>query len=184
MFEALETISTEASEPAPTFIRAGARVVEPPPPLVSKRFCCLLAEDNKTNQLVFRKMVSGFDIDLHFANNGVEAVEAFREHCPDLIFMDISMPQMDGKQATRAIREIEGDGPHVPIVAVTAHAMAGDREAILEAGLDDYLTKPLRKAELAQTLQFFMNETESQNPAFQASGGRTKTGLSGSDSLG
>ena len=86
---------------------------------------------------------------LRFANNGLEAVEAFRTQRPDLIFMDISMPQMDGKDATRAIRALEGDGPHVPVIAVTAHAMAGDRETILAAGLDDYLTKPLRKPDLA-----------------------------------
>ncbi len=112
------------------------------------RLRVLVAEDNKTNQLVFRKMVASLDLDLVFANNGFEAVEAFQEQRPDIIFMDISMPGMDGKQATREIRTLEGRGPHVPIVAVTAHAMAGDRESILEAGLDDYLTKPLRKADL------------------------------------
>jgi CheY-like chemotaxis protein len=66
------------------------------------------------------------------------------------------MPQMDGKEATQAIRALEGDGPHVPVVAVTAHAMTGDREGIIEAGLDDYLTKPLRKAELAAKLERYL----------------------------
>lgn len=112
----------------------------------------LVAEDNRTNQLVFRKMAAGFDVDLRFANNGLEAVEAFRDRRPDLVFMDISMPRMDGKQATREIRRMEGDGPQVPIIAVTAHAMDGDREAIMEAGLTDYLTKPLRKAALAEKI--------------------------------
>lgn len=116
------------------------------------RLDVLVAEDNKTNQLVFRKMASGFDVNLRFANNGLEAVAAYRERVPDLVFMDISMPRMDGKQATREIRRIEGDGPPVPIIAVTAHAMAGDREAILEAGLTDYLTKPLRKAALGEKI--------------------------------
>ena len=113
----------------------------------------LVAEDNKTNQLVFRKMAASFNVALRFANNGLEAVEAFEQARPDLIFMDISMPRMDGKQATREIRRIEADGPHVPIIAVTAHAMSGDRESILEAGLDDYLTKPLRKAELGEKIE-------------------------------
>ncbi|MGR3272795.1 response regulator [Thalassococcus profundi] len=108
----------------------------------------LLAEDNKTNQMVFRKMVKALDLDLRIANDGFEAVAAFQEARPHLVFMDISMPGMDGKQATREIRGLEGAGPHVPIVAVTAHAMDGDRAAILAAGLDDYLTKPLRKADL------------------------------------
>ncbi|GAA4221405.1 hypothetical protein GGQ68_000178 [Sagittula marina] len=115
----------------------------------------LVAEDNKTNQLVLSKMAKNLPLELRFANNGVEAVEAFRERRPDLILMDISMPRMDGKQATREIRRLEADGPHVPIIAVTAHAMAGDRESIMEAGLSDYLTKPLRKAELTAKIQQF-----------------------------
>ena len=109
----------------------------------------LAAEDNKTNQLVFRKMVKSLDIDLQFASNGLEAVELFQSYDPDLIFMDISMPKMDGKEATGEIRALERDsGTHVPIVALTAHAMDSDRDAILAAGLDQYLTKPLRKAEI------------------------------------
>ena len=112
-----------------------------------RRMRVLAAEDNRTNQLVFSKMVKNLEIELRFANNGREAVEAYREFGPDMIFMDISMPEMDGKEATRAIREIEKEtGAHVPIVALTAHAMDGDGEEIMAAGLDHYLTKPLRKA--------------------------------------
>ena len=114
----------------------------------------LAAEDNKTNQLVFRKMVKDLNIDIRFANNGIEAVEAYSEFSPDLIFMDISMPKMDGKQATSEIREIEkSTGRHVPIVALTAHAMDGDSEGILAAGLDFYLTKPLRKAVIHERIE-------------------------------
>jgi len=106
----------------------------------------LAAEDNRTNQLVFSKMTKGLGIDLKFANNGLEAVEAYQTYQPDLIFMDISMPKMDGKDATREIRKIEATtGRHIPIIAVTAHAMNGDSAEILAAGLDHYLTKPLRK---------------------------------------
>ncbi|WP_137701302.1 response regulator [Marimonas lutisalis] len=109
----------------------------------------LAAEDNKTNQLVFRKMVKSLDIDLQFAGNGLEAVQLFKDYEPDVIFMDISMPKMDGKEATQEIRALEREtGGHVPIVALTAHAMDGDRDGILAAGLDHYLTKPLRKAEI------------------------------------
>jgi CheY-like chemotaxis protein len=102
----------------------------------------LAAEDNRTNQLVFQKMVRALDIDLVFADNGRIAVDLFQSFRPDLIFMDISMPEMDGKEATRAIRAL---GSKVPIVALTAHAMDGDAEGILAAGIDRYLTKPLRK---------------------------------------
>ncbi|MGI3210430.1 response regulator [Roseovarius tibetensis] len=106
----------------------------------------LAAEDNKTNRLVFSKMVKSLDIDLQFAENGREAVELYERFDPDIIFMDISMPEMDGKDAARAIRTIESDsGVHVSIVAMTAHAIKGDDAEILAAGLDHYLTKPLRK---------------------------------------
>ncbi|KIC09494.1 ATPase [Leisingera sp. ANG-M1] len=122
----------------------------------ARRMRVLAAEDNKTNQLVFRKMVKELNIELQFANNGLEAVEAFRSFGPDLIFMDISMPMMDGKEATAEIRRLEdGTGAHVPIVALTAHAMTGDSEGILAAGLDHYLTKPLRKALIHDKIRTF-----------------------------
>ena len=107
----------------------------------------LAAEDNKTNQLVFGKMVKSLNIELKFAANGEEAVALYQSFKPDLVFMDISMPRMDGKQATRKIREIEQrHGGHIPIVAMTAHALPDDDKSILQAGLDHYLTKPLRRA--------------------------------------
>jgi signal transduction histidine kinase/CheY-like chemotaxis protein len=107
----------------------------------------LAAEDNKTNQLVFGKMLKNLDIELVFANNGREAIELYESFQPDLIFMDISMPEVDGKEATRAIRKLENETTgRAPIVALTAHAMAGDDQEILAAGLDHYMTKPLRKA--------------------------------------
>ena len=116
-----------------------------PAPLRQMRV--LAAEDNKTNRLVFSKLVKSLDIDLTFVANGQEAVDVFRKSKPDMIFMDISMPEIDGKEATRLIRVIEAEqGLHrTPIVAVTAHAMEGDDVAILAAGLDYYLTKPLCK---------------------------------------
>ena len=112
-----------------------------------RRMRILAAEDNKTNQLVFGKMIKALDIELVFANNGQEAIDLYRSFDPDLVFMDISMPEVDGKEATRTIRHIEAaTGRHVPVVAMTAHAMAGDEEEILSHGLDHYMTKPLRKA--------------------------------------
>ncbi|MCP5038200.1 MAG: response regulator [Rhodobacteraceae bacterium] len=107
----------------------------------------LAAEDNKTNRLVFSKLVKALDIELQFATNGHEAVEAFQTFRPDLVFMDISMPGMDGKEATRKIRAIEAENnlPHTRIVALTAHAMTGDGDEIISHGLDAHLTKPLRK---------------------------------------
>ncbi|WP_170401299.1 response regulator [Ruegeria arenilitoris] len=113
----------------------------------------LAAEDNRTNQLILQKMVKDLNIDLQFAGNGVEAVDKHQDFDPDLIFMDISMPKMDGKQATAEIRRREIEtGRYVPIVALTAHAMAGDDQGILSAGLDHYLTKPLQKRKIHQMI--------------------------------
>jgi signal transduction histidine kinase/DNA-binding response OmpR family regulator len=138
------------SAPAPV-------AVKPPAPVAlgSRQMRVLAAEDNRTNQLVFAKMVKEVDIELKFANNGREAVELFQSWTPDLIFMDISMPEMDGREAASAIRQIEAGQSHVPIVALTAHAMDGDSAAILEAGLDRYMTKPLRKSAILAVMEEF-----------------------------
>ncbi|MGB5865255.1 MAG: response regulator [Sulfitobacter sp.] len=119
------------------------------PPLRKMRV--LAAEDNRTNQLVFSKMIKSLNITLQFAADGQEAVEMYQSFEPDLVFMDISMPRMDGKEATRHIRQIEERlGKHIPIVAMTAHALPDDDRSILQAGLDYYLTKPLRRAKLEE----------------------------------
>jgi len=111
----------------------------------------LAAEDNKTNRLVFSKMVKALDIDLKFAENGVEAVALYQSFQPDIVFTDISMPEMDGKEATRKIRELEAaSGTRVPVIAMTAHAMDGDEDDILAAGIDTYLTKPLKKSRIVE----------------------------------
>ena len=120
------------------------------PPAPQARLRVLTAEDNKTNQLVFSKMVKTLDIDLKFANNGEEAVALYKEYQPDIIFMDISMPKMDGKQACKAIRDYEHHSKKepIPIVALTAHAINGDKDDILAVGMNRYLTKPLKKDEI------------------------------------
>lgn len=107
----------------------------------------LAADDNRTNRLVLEKMLKGLDIELQFATDGNEAVAGYQAFAPDLIFMDISMPHKDGKEATRDIRAMETGAP-IPICAVTAHAMEGDADPLREAGLDHYLTKPVRKKAL------------------------------------
>lgn len=118
-----------------------------------RRMRVLSAEDNKTNRLVLEKLLKSLHIDLEFAHDGVEAVEKFKSFAPDLIFMDISMPRMDGTTATQKIREMEAATKgHVPIVALTALANDGDEEHILSHGLDMYLTKPLRKKEIFKVI--------------------------------
>jgi CheY-like chemotaxis protein len=123
------------------------RTAELPKP---QRLRILAAEDNKTNQLVFRTMLKSLDVDLTLVEDGAALVEAFRSERPDLVFTDISMPRMDGLEATSLIRAHErGEGlPRVPIVAMTAHALTGDRERFVDHGIDEVLTKPLDKARL------------------------------------
>ncbi len=137
---------TEIAPAAPAPIVADTGFPTTPDPAL-RAMRVLAAEDNKTNQLVFSKLVKACDIALTFAANGAEAVAAFERDVPDLIFMDISMPGMDGKEATRRIREIEAAQglARTRIVALTAHAMAGDAEEILAHGLDAHLTKPFKK---------------------------------------
>ena len=129
---------------APAYERTEPKQQTKPKRAGRRQMRVLAAEDNKTNRLVLGKFLKSLDIDLRFAGNGQEAVTAFEAERPDIIFMDISMPKMDGKEATRRIREME-DKDRVPIIALTAHAVEGDKEAILAAGLDHYLTKPVRK---------------------------------------
>ncbi|MEZ5776834.1 MAG: ATP-binding protein [Paracoccaceae bacterium] len=134
---------------------AGATEAPANPPVGLRPMRILAAEDNRTNQLIFRKMVAELDIDLMFANNGAEAVVLWRSFRPDLIFMDISMPEMDGRQAAQAIRDAEAENAAVPIVALTAHAMEDDRALILASGIDRVLTKPLKKAAIAAQIGEF-----------------------------
>ena len=102
----------------------------------------LLVEDNELNRdmLSRRLLRKGFEVSL--AVNGLEAVEMARSATPDLILMDISLPELDGLEATRRIKADQSTGA-IPIIALTAHAMSGDREKALEAGCDDYDTKPV-----------------------------------------
>ncbi|WP_299845398.1 response regulator [uncultured Roseovarius sp.] len=155
LFAALKSIKVDTPatlEEAPT--AEPVSEVQPDEPATELRAMRVLAaEDNKTNRLVYTKMVKALDIDLQFAENGIEAVELYQSFDPDIVFMDISMPQMDGKEATQKIREVEQTtGKRVPVVAMTAHAMDGDQDGILAAGLDFYLTKPLKKKAIIERI--------------------------------
>ena len=110
----------------------------------------LVAEDNKTNSLIVRRMLESEKLTLDFAENGARAVELYRQYRPDLVLMDMSMPVMDGLEATREIRLFEAaEGlARCPVIALTANAFSEDRDACLSAGLDDFLTKPITRAAL------------------------------------
>ena len=126
------------------------RRMQPPPPRARTRpLRILLAEDNATNQKVVVTLFENRGDTVVVASNGREAVQRSAEPSFDVILMDVQMPEMSGLEATAAIRERERSlGGHIPIVAMTAHAMTGDREQCLAAGMDAYVSKPLRLDEL------------------------------------
>ncbi|UWQ49357.1 PAS domain S-box protein [Leisingera caerulea] len=116
----------------------------------------LLAEDNQTNRLLIRKFLRGQPVDLEEAGNGRAAVEMCKELQPDIILMDMSMPELDGIGATREIRSLPI--PQPVIVALTANAFSSDRQACLDAGMDHFLAKPVKKAVLLHTLAAVLAE--------------------------
>ncbi|BFM05388.1 GAF domain-containing hybrid sensor histidine kinase/response regulator [Halioxenophilus aromaticivorans] len=112
----------------------------------------LAAEDNIINQKVLKAMVKSLGHTMTIANNGLEAIEALAQQHYDAVLMDVQMPVMDGLTATQAIRELPEPNNHITIIALTANAMAGDKDQYLAAGMNDYLAKPLERAQLAQAL--------------------------------
>jgi len=112
----------------------------------------LVAEDNRVNQRVLVRLLERLGCRVELAADGHEAVERVRSAAYDLVLMDCQMPVLDGFDATREIRALGGEAARIPIVAVTAHALPGDRERCLEQGMDDYVTKPLRMDELERVL--------------------------------
>jgi two-component system sensor histidine kinase/response regulator len=144
---------------------------EASPPLVTVhslresrgRLRILLAEDNRVNQVLAVRLLEKRGHEVTVAGNGEEALEALDRQAFDLVLMDVQMPEMDGLQATAAIRKGEmNTGKHIPIVAMTAHAMAGDKERCLEAGMDEYMTKPIRPEQQVDVLNRYSLVTSTE----------------------
>ena len=119
----------------------------------------LIAEDNPINQKLAVRLLQKQGYTSAVANNGREAVEAWARQPFDAILMDMMMPEMDGLEATMAIREREKTtGTHIPIIAITANAMVGDREKCLAAGMDEYISKPVDVTKLYEVLHRLTGE--------------------------
>jgi CheY-like chemotaxis protein len=149
--EAAETPAAPAPPmPRGVELAAAARAAAP---ASGASLAVLVAEDNPVNQRVATAMLKRRGHRVTVAGNGAEAVALVARETFDVVFMDVQMPEMDGLDATQAIRRAEaGTGRHLPIVAMTAHAMNGDRERCLAAGMDDYLTKPVSVAGIDRVL--------------------------------
>jgi signal transduction histidine kinase/ActR/RegA family two-component response regulator len=136
------------------------------PAAVSRRLSVLVAEDIGLNQVIITRFLEKLGHCATVVTNGREAVEAWRGGGFDLVLMDIQMPEMDGLEATRAIREYErARGGHTPIIAMTAHVMQKDVALCLEAGMDDHLDKPLSRSDLEQALERLNPTVSRQQPS-------------------
>lgn len=122
----------------------------------------LLVEDNEVNRKVATRMLSKLQLEVDIAVNGLEAVQKATQTAYDLILMDCQMPEMDGYEATRTLRQ---QGVQTPIVALTANALDGDREKCLACGMDDYLSKPIQADKLRQTLAYWLGNAPQQQAA-------------------
>ena len=148
------TLSLSDAKPPEREARALPDIDAPSPERKAGKI--LVAEDNAVNQLLVVTLLeeAGYTVDV--AEDGAQALAAVRQQAYDLVLMDAQMPNMDGLQATRAIRGLAGDRGRMPIIALTANAMAGDREHYIAAGMDDYLSKPLDAQAMLTMVQAWM----------------------------
>ncbi len=154
-------------------VSATPPVMQTPSPIAqtataSRKRRILLVEDTELNRLVTLAMLGTGNYTVDSAASGLEALDALKDVHYDLVLMDVSMPNMDGFEATRAIRAMDGPMSRVPIVAMTAHAMVGDRERCLASGMDDYLPKPVSRADLLAKVEHFVSN--GRNPESVAGG--------------
>ncbi|MVO18602.1 ATP-binding protein [Parasedimentitalea huanghaiensis] len=139
----------------------GLQLAENETVLNQRRWRVLIAEDNKTNQLVLKHMLKRYDLELVIVADGAKVVSEWRSNGADLILMDVNMPVMDGLSATQTIRADELEGKHqpVPIVAISANAMVHQVSGYLEGGMTGHVAKPIRKAELIRAMALALSET-------------------------
>jgi CheY-like chemotaxis protein len=137
----------------------------PSAPALRRRLQVLLVEDSPTNRAVALAMLKTVPLIVDAVENGMQAIERLRQTPYDLVLMDVAMPVMDGLEATRAIRALGDPIARVPVIAMTANALAADEKRCREAGMDDYLTKPIERANLLVTLTRWLGPLEEPRPA-------------------
>jgi PAS domain S-box-containing protein len=168
----VEILTPGRSQRAPSLVtRHSLREARPP---VSAHV--LVAEDNEVNQKVAVHILEKLGYHVEVADNGRDAIKACQLTRYDAVLMDAQMPGVDGLEATRRIRELEGAVRHVPIIAMTASAMKGDRERCLEAGMDDYVSKPVTPEELGKVLRRFVSPHAPAVEAAEAAKGEPVAG--------
>src|SRR5215469_1027030 len=167
---------------------AAASQSDAPPPLsvpATAGLNILLAEDNRVNQVVAKRILEKMGHAVSVANNGSEAISFLAGASFDLVLMDIQMPVMDGFAATKQIRMQETNtGGHLPIIAMTAHAMKGDRERCLQAGMDGYVSKPITCAEMQSAISKVMNWSASPAQGTPASPAKDQASVAATVDLG
>jgi len=137
----------------------------------TRRLRILLAEDNAVNQMLTSRLIEKRNHEVTIVGDGREALAALEKDHFDLVLMDVQMPGVDGLQATAAIREKEqSSAGHLPIIAMTAHAMKGDRERCLAAGMDGYVPKPIRPSELFREIQRLVDSPPAPKPVAGSTG--------------
>jgi CheY-like chemotaxis protein len=169
---------------------SSARASDSREPHVSRRIAqfgpikVLLAEDSLVNQKLVVGLLEKHGSTVRVTGNGREAVGALESEQFDVVLMDVQMPEMDGFEATVEIRRREqSTGRHIPIIALTAHAMRGDRDRCLDAGMDEYLAKPVRAEQLFDTIALVLRETGQQEPTADSSAAAAETAVNWEEAL-
>lgn len=157
----IETVRRQSTD-APIAVDIAVDVTAAPPVSAQPETFALrilVAEDTRVHQEIMRTMLTRLGSEVTIAANGELAVQAIRNGRYDVVFMDCQMPVMDGYAATMKIRELQGDNPRIPVIAVTAHALAEDRQRCIDAGMDDFVTKPVALAHLKTMLARWTRST-------------------------
>jgi CheY-like chemotaxis protein len=168
--EVLNAVQVAMDKKAPNAAKP-RKVVQAKPRAFSRLLKILVAEDTPFNQTFILRLLEKNGFHTILVENGRQAVERFNTDSVDAILMDVQMPEMDGFEATREIRKLETQkGGHIPIIAMTAYATEGDRERCLEAGMDDYVSKPISAGKLFKTIEALMPLEESVQPIDEKKG--------------